>query len=125
MTINGPGAAALTVSGNASAVFLLGAPNFYGIPGTVTLPNLTIADGTDPSGPPVSPASSAYVVLDHVVVSACHTNNAGGGSWLSGHGGGAVSGFNVQAVDSTISDSSVTAVDRNVASGGGLWRSTA
>ncbi len=122
LTINGPGKDALTISGNdASAVFLLGGPSNYRIKGTVTLSNLAIADGAKYDSAACIAGFSTYLVLDDVGVTGCHTLTAGGGTSWNGHGGGAVSGFNVQALDSTIGNSGVTAIDRNVASGGGLW----
>ena len=122
ITIDGPGPEALTISGNDTfAVFQLGGPDSYRDPGTVTVSNLTVADGAKYDTAACIVGFSEYLVLDHVVASDCHTRNAGGGSRWSGHGGGAVLGHYVQLVDSTLSDSDITAVDRNVASGGGLW----
>ena len=126
ITIDGPGPDALTISGNGTfAVFQLGGPDSYRDPGTVTLSNLTVADGAKYDTAACVVGFSTNLVLDNVVASNCRTRNGGGGSWWSGHGGGAVIGRYVQLVDSTISDSSIIAVDRNVASGGGLWAYTA
>ena len=124
LTIAGPGSDALTISGNdTSAVFLLGASDYgYNHPGTITLSNLTVAHGAKYDASACVSTLTDSTVLDGVTVTDCHTNWVGGSSalWRPG-GGGAVSAWNLTLVDSTISDSSLTAVDRNVVAGGGAW----
>src|SRR5262249_30880637 len=82
VTINGPGASALTVSGNQDS-------RVFGIAGnpTVTIANLTVAGGwtTDSPGGGISVAGGT-VTLDHVTV----TGNAAyglDGYWQRGNGG--------------------------------------
>jgi hypothetical protein len=117
LTIRGPGRDALTISAaNASAVFLMGMPGTYRYPGTLTLSNLTIADGAKYDTAACVSAFSEYLVLDHVAISDCHTRIVAGRP-----SGGAVKAFKVDVTGSTIRDSSLTAVDRNVAAGGGVW----
>ena len=117
LTIRGPGRDALTISaGNGSAVFLMGVPGTYRYPGTLTLSNLTIADGAKYDTAACVSAFSEYLVLDDVAISNCHARVVAGRP-----SGGAVKAFMLDATDSIISDSSLTAVDRNVASGGGVW----
>ena len=121
VTLAGPGADALTISaqGN-SAVVLAGGLDFYRQPGTVTLSGLTLAHGAKYDVAACVTGFSTYLVLDDVTVTDCHSRRAGGGG--NAGGGGAVSGrYEVSLTDSTVSDSSITAIDRNVASGGGLW----
>ncbi len=120
VTIAGPGRDALTISGNGnSAVFIAGGPNFGG---TFTLSNLTVAHGSKYDA---SACVSVFVdraVLDGVTATDCHTRwiGGGGGSWLRDPGGGAVSATHLTLDNSTVSDSSITAIDRNVAAGGGI-----
>ena len=117
LTILGPGRDALTISAdNGSAVFLMGMPGTYRYPGTLTLSNLTIADGAKYDTAACVSAFSEYLVLDDVAITHCHTRMVAGRP-----SGGAVKAFKVDVTDSTIRDSSLTAVDRNVASGGGVW----
>jgi hypothetical protein len=85
VTINGPGASALTVSGNhASRVFgIAGNP-------TVTIAGLTVANGatTDSPGGGIS-MTGGTVTLDHVTVSG---NYAVGVTDVSGYGGDGLGG---------------------------------
>lgn len=123
VTIAGPGRDALTISGNGtSAVFLLGYSGGYSQPGTITLSDLTVAHGAKYDTSACVSTFANATVLEDVTVTDCHTTWVGGGPalWHPG-GGGAVSAWNLTLVDSTISDSSLTAVDRNVAQGGGAW----
>ncbi len=125
VTVNGPGQDMLTISGNGvSAVFLLGGAGQYRYPGTITLSNLTIAHGAKYDTAACITGFSWHLVLDNVTVTDCHSRRLGGG--IEGtSGGGGVSGPGVTLTNTTISDSSVTAVDRNVAAGGGLWAQSA
>ncbi len=117
LTILGPGRDALTISANnASAVFLMGMPGTYRYPGTLTLSNLTIANGAKYDTAACVSAFSEYLVLDHVAITNCHTRVVAGRP-----SGGAVKAFKLDVTGSTIRDSSLTAVDRNVAAGGGVW----
>jgi hypothetical protein len=117
LTIRGPGRDALTISANdASAVFLMGMPGTYRYPGTLMLSNLTIANGAKYDTAACVSGFSEYLVLDHVAISSCHTRTVAGRP-----SGGAVKAFKVDVTASAIRDSSLTAVDRNVASGGGVW----
>jgi hypothetical protein len=117
LTILGPGRDGLTISAdNGSAVFLMGMPGTYRYPGTLTLSNLTIANGAKYDTAACVSAFSEYLVLDNVDITACHTRTVAGRP-----SGGAVKASKLDVIDSTISDSSLVAVDRNVASGGGVW----
>ncbi|MFO1506584.1 MAG: choice-of-anchor Q domain-containing protein [Lysobacterales bacterium] len=116
LTILGPGQAALTVSGDQrSAVFLLGGPSaFYG--GTFLLSDFTIAHGAKYDAAACVASFSGDLVLDRVTVTDCHSLQA---NYMQG--GGAVSSYYLTLTDSTISDSSVTAIGQGVATGGGIW----
>ena len=120
LTLAGPGQEALTISGNGtSAVFIGGGITS----GNFTLSNLTLAHGAKYDTSACVSSFFSSLVLDGVTATDCHTRWAGGGAAGRGsvRGGGAVGAWDVQLVDSTISGSSLTAIDRNVAAGGGLW----
>jgi hypothetical protein len=118
VTINGPGAAALTVSGNHTS-------RVFGIAGnpTVTIANLTVANGwtgyfwngdwwnggTPPSGGGIYVAGG-NLTLDHVAVS--------GNLAFAGGGGLFVAGGNLTLDHSTLSSNE--AVSNGFAVGGGL-----
>jgi hypothetical protein len=100
VTINGPGAGALTVSGNyASRVFgIAGDP-------TVTIANLTVANGAtiDSPGGGISVGGGA-VTLDHVTVSGNYADGTHDDSGGSGAGGGiAMAGGTVTLNQVTVS----------------------
>ena len=119
LTIVGPGQEALTISGGgASAVFLAGGQHFGS--GIFTLENLTVAHGAKYDAAACVFAATGGVILNDVTVSDCHATQ-------SNHvrGGGAVSAYHLYLTDSTISDSSVTAVGQGIATGGGAWAYTA
>ncbi len=120
LTIVGPGQHALTISGNGTSAVFIGGGLFGG---TITLSNLTLAHGAKYDTAACVSSFLSSIVLDGVTATDCHTRWAGGGSAGRGFngGGGAVGAPVVHLVGSTISDSSLTAIDRNVAAGGGLW----
>jgi hypothetical protein len=91
-------------------------PGTYRYPGTLTLSNLTIADGAKYDTAACVSAFSEYLVLESAAISNCHARVVAGRP-----SGGAVKAFMLDVTGSTIRDSSLTAVDRNVASGGGVW----
>ncbi len=124
VTIVGPGKDALTVSGNgASAVFIAGGDYHTGTSPLMTLSDLTVAHGVKYDAPGCVAGVTGSIELDGVNVTDCHSRTAGGGGVWPGHsnGGGAVGALYAHVIASTISNSDITAVDRNVAAGGGLW----
>ena len=85
LTINGPGADLLSISGNnASRVFLVSGPNIND-PINVEINHLTIVDGDAPSGDSFSETGGGIILngdkltLDGVVVSSNVADNGGGG----------------------------------------------
>ncbi len=116
LTLTGPGRNALTISaGGRSAVFSIGQPASYGT--TFTVRDLTIAHGSNYAAPACMDVMGGDLVLDDVTLVDCHATQAS-----HRRGGGAIGVWgNLFLTDSTISDSSVTAVGQSTANGGGAW----
>ena len=114
LSIVGPGAAALAIDGNGDRVFAHG--DFQIGLGTLTISDLTIANGDYAHGLASCIDSSGHVALKNAIVTGCH---ASGGSPLTF--GGAISAAYLAMTSSSIADSRSAAAGDNVAIGGGAY----
>ena len=114
LDIVGPGADALTIDGNGDRVFAHG--DFQIGLGTLTISDLTIANGNYTHGLASCIDSSGNVALRRAVVTGCEAS--GGGPLTFG---GAVTAAYLEMASSTISDSHSSAAGDNVAIGGGAY----
>ncbi len=117
LTIQGPAAKALTISGNnAVRVIRIGGG---GSPINVTLSDLTIANGqvsADPNGAGIETINAAPTVN---IINCTISGNAGLGGPGGGEGGGIFNLATMNIINSTISGNSVSG--QNVSGGGGIW----
>ena len=114
LSIAGPGAALLTIDGNGDRVFAHG--DFQVGLGTLSISDLTIANGNYTHGLASCIDSSGNIALTRAVVTGC---DASGGGPLTF--GGAVSAAYLTMTDSEISYSNTAAAGDNVAIGGGAY----
>jgi hypothetical protein len=114
LSIAGPGADALTIDGNGDRVFVHG--DFQLGLGTLSISDLTIANGNYTHGLASCIDSSGNIELTRAVVTGC---KASGGGPLTF--GGAVSAAYLTMTSSTIADSTSQAAGDNVAIGGGAY----
>ncbi|HET7923323.1 MAG TPA: choice-of-anchor Q domain-containing protein [Rhodanobacteraceae bacterium] len=114
LSIVGPGAAALTIDGNGDRVFAHG--DFQIGLGTLSISDVTIANGNYTHGLASCIDSSGNIELTRAIVTGC---NASGGGPLTF--GGAVSAAYLTMTDSEIAYSNSSAAGDNVAIGGGAY----
>jgi hypothetical protein len=114
LTLMGPGAAALTIDGNGDRVLTHG--DYQIGLGTLSIRDLTIANGDYPHGLASCIDSSGDVDLVRTVVTNCRASNGGPLTF-----GGAVSAAYLNMVASTIRDSRSEATGDNVAIGAGAY----
>ena len=114
LSIVGPGAGALTIDGNGDRVFAHG--DFQVGLGTLTITDLTIANGDYIHGLASCIDSSGHIALKRAVVTGCHAS--GGGPLTFG---GAISAAYLDMTSSSITDSRSAAAGDNVAIGGGAY----
>ena len=114
LSLIGPGAGALTIDGNGDRVLAHG--DFQIGLGTLSITDLTIANGNYTHGLASCIDSSGNVALTRAVVTGCEAS--GGGPLTFG---GAVSAAYLDMTSSTISDSQTSAAGDNVAIGGGAY----
>jgi hypothetical protein len=111
VTISGPGASMLTVSGNnSSRIFNIGTG-----PYDVTISGLTLANGMSVVGGGISNSSAGTVTLSHTVVSGNSANNVDFG-FFPGYGGGIL---NVGTGTFTVTNSILSGNSAN-GNGGGV-----
>ena len=124
LTIQGPGADELTISGGGrSLVFGTGGYSFTN--NLFTINDVTVADGINAGTTWHESAACIFNVrgtlgLNRVVMTNCHSLFKGG---VGGVGGGGAVGADglLQITDSIITSSSVQATGGNTAQGGGAW----
>jgi len=115
VTITGPGAGALTISGN-DAVRVFSVASTLTTSGTVTITGVTIADGSAPAGPGAGiffdcdSAVESSLVLDGVVVTGNTGGELGGGLYFDRCDSG----------DLTITNSTISG-NETTDGGGGIW----
>jgi len=114
LSLIGPGAAALTIDGNDDRVLAHG--DFQIGLGTLSVTDLTIANGNYTGGLASCIDSSGVVALTRAVVTGCE---ASGGAPLTF--GGAVSAAYLEMTSSAITDSHSSATGDNVAIGAGAY----
>ena len=114
LSLVGPGADALTIDGNGDRVFAHG--DFQIGLGTLSISDLTIANGNYTHGLASCIDSSGSVTLTRAVVTGCEAS--GGGPLTFG---GAVAAAYLDMTSSTISGSHSSAAGDNVAIGGGAY----
>jgi hypothetical protein len=114
LDLAGPGADALTIDGNGDRVFAHG--DYQLGLGTLSISDLTIANGNSTHGVASCIDSSGNVALRRAVVTGCE---ASGGSPLTF--GGAIRAAYLEMASSTISESHSSAAGDNVAIGGGAY----
>jgi hypothetical protein len=114
LSIIGPGSDALTIDGNSDRVFVHG--DFQVGLGTLSISDLTIANGDYTHGLASCIDSSGNVELTRAVVTGCKASNGGPLTF-----GGAVSAAYLTMTSSAISDSRSEASGDNVAIGGGAY----
>ncbi len=117
LTLTGPGAGLLTISGAHNSVVI----HDDGQAGTLTINDLTLADGFY-SGPVNPQGACLYSHTDVMLVGSAVTNcSAEGTLSVIGKGGGVYSHGNVSLIHSTISGNSVSASGSATSRGGGVY----
>jgi hypothetical protein len=122
MTVQGPGAGVLTVSGGVGIrVFAIVGPT------AVTISGLTISNGQIDFGAGISAPNAGSLALDHVVVSNNHASVTTTNGGAQSGGGGIYATGPLTITDSTVSGNTVTATTSGggtndaQATGGGIY----